>query len=241
MTQQVLKDEYKRLHIIVCDGLRTWQDMAMALIQIRDDQLYKEGGYKTFEEYCKQEHEFTSSHARRLMTGCKIAIEFNLSNERQARTLSNIPETDRPEVMKRVRARQGKRVSSTMIQDMHQEVVDERPGAQVQDAPVLDIIDATVASAATTQLPTPDTPTALEIMRLIQKAGEAVKELSKTTTGAFINADSVTTDLRNAYQGINQTKPTNKCYSCQGRGCKLCKDTGRIPKAMHDRRPVEFR
>lgn len=214
--------------------------MASALIEIRDRNLYREAGYETFEQYCIEEHEFTSNYARRLISGCDIAKKFDLDNEGQARALSRVPEQDQDEVMSRVRERQGESISSSMIGDMHQEVVQERANiAPSQDATVLDSVEGEVVEAKPTLKQ--DNATARDILSHIQAIAAEVSRLAGSEYGTFIVLDAVTTDLRNAYQHINRTQPTRICYACNGRGCKVCKDSGRVTEDIYKRRPVEFK
>ena len=238
MSGIVLKDEYVRLNETVRVGKRAWIAMASALMEIRDRKLYREAGYNTFEQYCIEEHEIKSNYARRLMAGVDVAKTYQLDYEGQARTLARVPEADRAEVMERVRERQGDRISSSMIEDMHQEVVQERANiAPPQDAAVLDPVEVIETKPA----PSQDNAAARNILSQIQGIVAEVSCLAESTDGAFIVLDAVKSDLRNVYQHINRTQPTRTCYACHGRGCKVCKDTGRVTEDIYKRRPVEFR
>tara|TARA_R100001594_G_scaffold102461_1_gene137188 strand:+ start:5602 stop:6339 length:738 start_codon:yes stop_codon:yes gene_type:complete len=236
----VLKDEYQRLNETVREGKRAWIAMASALIEIRDRKLYRQAGYETFDDYCIEEHEFKSNYARRLMSGCDIAKKYDLDNEGQARALGRVPEQDQDEVMARVRDRQGQQISSSMIEDMHTEIVQERANTvPPQDAAVLDPVEGEVVEVIEAK-PRP-AQEAREILSQIESVHAEIKRLAATQSGAFIVLDAVATDLRNVYTHINRTQPTRQCYGCNGRGCKICRDTGFVTEDIYKRRPVEFR
>lgn len=93
-------------------GLETFVDVGLALMEIRDSRLYREGGHTTFEHYCRERWKIGQSQAYRLLDAARVAKVLTESspigelpdNEFQARELARLkePETIR-EVWQEVR------------------------------------------------------------------------------------------------------------------------------------------
>lgn len=93
------KTELERLEGIIQRGLSTFYDVGRALMEIRNEELYKiknGGAYQTFEAYCKGVWDMSKMHAYRLMDSCKV-IDTVKSNqlvtpvtESQARPLARL-------------------------------------------------------------------------------------------------------------------------------------------------------
>jgi hypothetical protein len=87
-------------------GLQTFVEVGLALMEIRDRKLYR-GEYSSFKEYCKERWNFSDSRGRQLILAAKFAIRagedrYNgnapavVLNERQARKLAR--EQREPEI-----------------------------------------------------------------------------------------------------------------------------------------------
>jgi hypothetical protein len=79
-------------------GLQTFVEVGLALMEIRDRKLYR-GEHSSFKEYCKERWNFSDSRGRQLILAAKFAIRagedrYNgnasavVLNERQARKLA---------------------------------------------------------------------------------------------------------------------------------------------------------
>ena len=219
---QLVKDDYKKFNRTVREGITFFVNVGNALAQIRDRKLFKVGGYTTFEDYCQSEHSFSSNRGRRMIAAAAIGEKFELNNERQARELAKVPEEDRDVVIKMAKDRQAD-VTSSMIQDMHTEVISKR---QPNDQKLEEFsIDTTVFD---------------EFDAAVTKAGQLLNQLVETVGGAYVQRDVPRADLKSALSYVRNQRPTHRCFACQGRGCKVCKNTGMVSKIMWDNRPVEF-
>jgi hypothetical protein len=87
-------------------GLQTFVEVGLALMEIRDRKLYH-GEYSSFKEYCRERWNFSDSRGRQLILAAKFAIRagedrYNgnapvvILNERQARKLAR--EQREPEI-----------------------------------------------------------------------------------------------------------------------------------------------
>jgi hypothetical protein len=79
-------------------GLRTFGDVGLALLAIRDGKLYR-AAHKTFESYCKARWGWERRHAYRLIdaaeTAACVQLDTKPANEAQARPLSALPKEER--------------------------------------------------------------------------------------------------------------------------------------------------
>lgn len=62
------KSQFEQCETIIRKNLNTFIEVGEALAEIRDNRLYRER-YKTFEQYCKQEWDFSRSHAHNQIKG----------------------------------------------------------------------------------------------------------------------------------------------------------------------------
>ncbi len=92
-----------RLERIVQKGLEYLLDMGKALLEIREDRLYR-AEFRTWEDYCQQRWGMTRRHAERLLKGAQIIHDLKArlepgtplpGNERLARALSLLSPDDR--------------------------------------------------------------------------------------------------------------------------------------------------
>lgn len=85
---------------VIEGGLQTFVLVGGALMEIRDQQLYK-NSYSNFETYCIERWGFARSHAYRLMNAAEVVRQLSPigdslpENEAQARVLVSIPEAAR--------------------------------------------------------------------------------------------------------------------------------------------------
>ena len=80
------------LEKVIEDGLATFLAVGTALVRIRDERLYQEAGYDTFDRYCRERWDMSGSHAYRLMDASEVVRELpptalQPANEAQAREL----------------------------------------------------------------------------------------------------------------------------------------------------------
>ncbi|MFZ5760980.1 MAG: hypothetical protein ACOY32_15295, partial [Thermodesulfobacteriota bacterium] len=68
---EVERREFARLQKVVFEDMRAFYRVGMALLEIRDRELYREES-ATFEGYCKKVFDFSRGHAYRLMGAAKV-------------------------------------------------------------------------------------------------------------------------------------------------------------------------
>jgi hypothetical protein len=66
---------------VITQGIRSFYETGKALQEIRENHLYKESDFETFESYCIKKWKFTSEHAYRLMQSYEVIKEMEVSNK----------------------------------------------------------------------------------------------------------------------------------------------------------------
>lgn len=80
---------------VIRRGLNSFIEVGEALMEIRDNRLYREKGFSQFEDYCQQEWGFSQSRTYQMMDAAKVTgllesstiVEQLPATERQAREL----------------------------------------------------------------------------------------------------------------------------------------------------------
>lgn len=82
---------------VIEQGLISYKEAGKALMDIRDEGLYK-NDFSTFEEYCSKRWNFGKSRAYQLIDASKVAINLStivdVPNEGQARELTKLPNAE---------------------------------------------------------------------------------------------------------------------------------------------------
>lgn len=79
------KQELERLEGIIQKNIGAFYEVGRALIQIRDDELYRDVlGYATFDEYCHERWDFNSSRARQLISATETVDNIKSVTPRNA-------------------------------------------------------------------------------------------------------------------------------------------------------------
>lgn len=94
--------DLERLERIIEIGRKSFIEVGLALMKIRDSQLYRIG-HKTFEEYCKEKWGFVRRQAGRLIQAAVIGenlrpIGLKPSTESQTRPLTSLEPEQQQEV-----------------------------------------------------------------------------------------------------------------------------------------------
>ncbi|MGA3354873.1 MAG: hypothetical protein ABSD85_17075 [Acidimicrobiales bacterium] len=106
-TQPMLRGtrQLSELEAIVERGLATFVEVGLALVEIRDRRLYRDGGHDSFESYCRHRWGFSRQHAHRLIEGARVAELVSpvgdIPTERIARELVRLVKQD-PETARAV-------------------------------------------------------------------------------------------------------------------------------------------
>ncbi len=61
------------LERVIARGMSQFVAVGNALLTIRDEHLYRERGFSTFEGYCRERWSLGRSHSYRLMAGARVA------------------------------------------------------------------------------------------------------------------------------------------------------------------------
>lgn len=131
------RSDLRRLEAVIEKGKQTFIEVGSALKQIRDDRLYREK-WKTFEAYCEDKHEFQRAHAYRLIEASETVqavrdlspMGDKITNERQARILSDVPIEQMQEVLDNVAERVAKTdelITAKLLKEVVEEVVNGEP------------------------------------------------------------------------------------------------------------------
>jgi len=127
----LVKQDLEMLEGVIKKNLAAFYEVGRALMEIRDRRLYKEvKGYKTFEEYCRIEWNFSRSRAYQLIDSAE-AVE-NVNNCRQ------IPTTES-------QTRPLTQLKPDQQAEAWQEAVETAPNGKVTAAHVALVVEKTVA------------------------------------------------------------------------------------------------
>ena len=74
---------------IIETGMQTFIEVGEALLEIRNDRLYREQGFATFESYCRERWQWSKSHVNRQIQAAQVVqnltpIGAKPQNEAQA-------------------------------------------------------------------------------------------------------------------------------------------------------------
>lgn len=120
---EVVSNRLVELEGVIDRGRRSFIEVGLALLEIRDGRLYKERGYRSFDDYVGDHLGFQRSYAGHLIRGAQAVTELGTTvpslptTERQARELARVPEGQRVEVMRQV-AESGRRLTAETIREV---------------------------------------------------------------------------------------------------------------------------
>lgn len=239
------KKRYEICTQAVLEALEKQFDAGIALIEIRDQKLYREE-FDTFDNYCDSVLKITRQRAYQLIEATEVKeglpakAAAQITNESQARVLSSVPEEHRAQVVAEA-SKEGKVTAAGLkaaaekmstIVDTDQTIESGKSKTVKQKEPDLD----------QTGYPIPEQ--ILEIWNLTNKElKEYTQQISKVRSGIRkimeesgdnpvwrkVSVNSVMVALDNAYREISGGIPYCVCPYCQGKvsnNCDGCKQTG---------------
>lgn len=140
----------------IAAGLQTFRDVGVALLEIRDQRLYRET-HSSFEAYCSERWALTRPRAYQLMDSARVVAALGapeaLRNEAQARELAPLAAEDAQKVWERVEAvaeETHKPVTASLIRQVRAEVIEPNGGVPVDDVSVTDRLVQDMARLAST-------------------------------------------------------------------------------------------
>jgi hypothetical protein len=115
--------ELERLEGIIRCNLQSFYEVGRALMEIRDQGLYRDAkGYATFEEYCKKEWDFSRIRAYQLIEAVEVKenvltrVNIEPSSEKQIRPLVKLtPEKQREAWQQAVATAQDGKVTAAHV------------------------------------------------------------------------------------------------------------------------------
>lgn len=78
-------------------------------------------------------------------------------------------------------------------------------------------------------------------VQTLEDAHEIVANLTESNEGAYVNAQSVLSDLTNAIGALKHAAPYRECPLCNGEGCETCRMLGWVSKKQWQLIPAEMR
>jgi hypothetical protein len=114
-------------------GRQTFIEVGNALMTIREQRLYREQGYETFEEYSQTRWGWTARHANRLMDAAEVVRQIGPigpipATESQARELAKLPDPEtRREVWQATVEKHGENVTAAKVRTEVEAVLPPRP------------------------------------------------------------------------------------------------------------------
>ena len=94
-------DRKAQLEATIERGMQTFVEVGLALMEIRDDRLYR-AEFGTFEEYCRERWGWSSRHTNRMIASAEVTVNLGPigpilpATESQARPLATLePEQQR--------------------------------------------------------------------------------------------------------------------------------------------------
>ena len=114
----------RELEATIEQGVHTFVDVGLALLEIRDTRLYR-ASHATFDAYCRERWGWQRAHAYRLIDGAKVArlmspIGDTPETESQARELVPLARQDEREaveVWRELRERHGDKVTAELVKE----------------------------------------------------------------------------------------------------------------------------
>lgn len=142
--------ELSRHETVIERGLATFVEVGQALLAVRDGRLYR-AEYRTFEVYCEQRWQMSSSRARQLISAVQTVTNVTVAglpapaNEGQARELTRVPEPEQAEVWRETIERTSGRPTAAAIRVVRDE-------GQAPPSPASTILDDYINSDRDVQL-----------------------------------------------------------------------------------------
>ena len=104
------KTRLDALESVIAAGQKTFVEVGDALLEIRDSKLYKERGFKTFDDYCKGRWGWNQIRGNQMITAAKVMhtlppeVNTIVLNEGQARELAPVEPLQRVKVLETAQA-----------------------------------------------------------------------------------------------------------------------------------------
>lgn len=242
------KLRYEACKTQISEGLQVCFDTGMALIEIRDHNLYRED-FDTFESFCQQTYQIGKAHAYRLIASAEIKkspIGDKISNERQARAISKVPEERREEVVSL--AEKSGNITAQSIAEAAAEIVDSSaPTASASLHQKEKQVDHIGWEIPVSLLPLWNRRQEIEsMMAEITNIETRLLQFQKDKDELFapVPFSSAVSRLQYVHMEVSNAKLWAVCTTCNGRNranCTHCKKRGFLNKVQWKMVPSEIR
>ena len=128
------KSELRALEGVIESGMKTFVDVGLALVKIRDGRLYREK-FKTFEGYCQERWGMTKRFANYQIAAAEVTVAMGTTvpkpeTERVARPLTRLPAEKQSEAWTAANAKadgEGRKVTARDVEEVVVEMVETKP------------------------------------------------------------------------------------------------------------------
>lgn len=103
MTKLVISPDLRALESVIERGMKSFVEVGNALLQIREKRMYRDRGYRSFDDYCRDHWGWNDSRARQLMRSAQVVGQIEATtgntlplpaNPRQADELARADEPE---------------------------------------------------------------------------------------------------------------------------------------------------
>jgi hypothetical protein len=147
-TELTLSPRLRQLERVIERGMASFVEVGNALLEIRSDGRWEEGGYDSFDDYCRERWGMASSQARGLIREAKAVEEIAAhsveistlpANAGQAREIAAVPAGERAEVWAEVvEQHEPAEITAAVIREHVEARKPPAPVEVIEDAEVVD-------------------------------------------------------------------------------------------------------
>jgi hypothetical protein len=238
------RGELRKAESTIEKGQQTFLEVGNALMAIRDGRLYRES-HKTFEAYCKERWTFEKAYAYRLIASVQVVNSLSpmgdISTERQARELGNVPEEKRQEVFEAAVEASGGKPTAHHIAEAAKKVTPPKPTEKAPKAePVKEPSKPESVKEPTIEDRMKAANSVLEGLsrKMLALVGEAEEiDNPHLTDERHGRLETFKAQVRSATATLRSAKGAGVCPYCDGKWCKHCLKTGWVTKATLESAP----
>jgi len=220
---QIIKDAEQNIR-------DNWVLMAETLIEIRDNELWKDNKHSGFDAYIKTELGYGRQWVYKLMKTPQVAAVIPVTNPTVASELVALPEEQWEDAWQA--AKQIAQTNEPSSRHVRRAVKAIRRGTPIEEEvsrltrqPDLapepetgDLDEEQVLKEAQAEFET--------VATMMRQLYGAIEEVSLEKSGVWIDMNAVKTDFRNLNSIIKFSKPHKTCHLCDGKGCDKCLNSG---------------
>ena len=215
------RKRYDDLKKVVRESIGAGRKLWAALKAIKEEKLYLHE-YKTWEDFCRDQHDFSPQHANRLIAAFEIVKSLpresepvgSLLNEAQARELAKVPEENRAEIL--AEASKSGAVTASSIADTANQASSQLTELTAKPKPILDELGTEIPDECLVYWRRRD-----EIQKLLTDLSRikcAVEKAKHDEDPLFAKiSNGILNSFTLAYNQLLEAKPYAVCTKCQGR------------------------